>query len=52
MTLTGDGKSDPSLQYINENLSNELNTSLKKVINGLVDENTDSNDGIFFFFRI
>lgn len=43
-SLIGDGKSDPSLQYINENLSNELNTSLKKVINGLLDENTDSTD--------
>ncbi|CAH0717670.1 unnamed protein product, partial [Brenthis ino] len=43
-SLIGDAVSDPSLQYINENLPNELNASLRKVINGIVEIDADSDD--------
>ncbi|XP_050355888.1 uncharacterized protein LOC126777067 isoform X1 [Nymphalis io] len=43
-SLTGPGKQDAGLQYINENLATELSTSLKRVINGVIDNEKDDDD--------
>ncbi|OWR54639.1 snRNA-activating protein complex subunit 1, partial [Danaus plexippus plexippus] len=37
------GRPDPSLQYINENLPFELNVTLKKIINGAIDDDCDDS---------
>ncbi|XP_047540175.1 snRNA-activating protein complex subunit 1-like [Vanessa atalanta] len=43
-SLIGPGKRDASLQYINENLASELNTSLKRIINGIIDNEKNDDD--------
>ncbi|XP_046973679.1 snRNA-activating protein complex subunit 1-like [Vanessa cardui] len=43
-SLIGQGKQDASLRYINENLASELNTSLKRIINGIIDNEKDADD--------
>ncbi|CAH2097505.1 unnamed protein product [Euphydryas editha] len=43
-SLIGANECDSNLQYINENLATELNTSLKRIINGLIDDDPNDKD--------
>ncbi|XP_045540526.1 uncharacterized protein LOC106718752 isoform X2 [Papilio machaon] len=42
--VMGKGRVDQSLQYINENLSDELSSSLKNLLNGFQDDDEDIDD--------